>query len=228
MTRTLRPLGALVALLVALSPARADTHYVIVFGAESKPKRPKFSHCWAVFVRLPGCAPCGPPAPDAGPPEVVTISWLPCGVEIYPNRLFPEEGANFDLPSTFSIVLSQCQHVAAWGPYAITPELFGRATEHAARLGSGEVQYKMIDFRYNTMRVSNCIHALTVFNTENRRLRIGRTNFGHVAGYYITDSYAAWILDRCQVHGWVADLLGLGQYPIRWRTLAEGPPRGGD
>ena len=64
-----------------------------------------------------------------------------------------------------------------------------------------------------------------VFNTENKRLRIGRTNFGDVASYYITDSYRDWIIDPCQVHCWVADLLGLGQYLIRWRTLEQGRPR---
>jgi hypothetical protein len=229
MLRTVRLAGALAVLLAAVGAARADSYFVVVFGAQSRPPRPKYSHSWAVFLRLPGgCAPGGPPAADAGPPEVVVISWLPCVVELHPNRPLPEEGRNFDLHTTFRVALEQCEYVMAWGPYEITERLFCRAKRHAARLESGAVKYKTIDFGFNTLRVSNCIHALTVFNRENARLRIGRTNFGHVASYYIADSYAAWIVNTCQEHCWVADLLGLGQYPIQWRRLEEGRPRMGE
>src|SRR4051812_28584681 len=58
-----------VGLLAVLGSARADTYYVVVFGAESKPQRPKYSHSWATFVHVPGGCPCGPPVPDAGPAE---------------------------------------------------------------------------------------------------------------------------------------------------------------
>ena len=105
--------------------------------------------------------------------------------------------------------------------------MFDRARCQAQRLACGEVQYKTIDYRYNTRHVCNCIHALTHFN-DRQRLRIGRTNFGHVASYYITDSYEDWICNTSQVHCWVADLLGLGQYPIKWRTLEQGRPRPGE
>jgi hypothetical protein len=224
MTRTLGLLGGLIALFGLHSPARADSYYVIVFGAQSKPQRPKYSHSWAAFVRVPGEACDGPPPPDAGPPEVVSISWLPRrGVDLQVNALFAEEGFNFDQPATFQIVLEQCEYVSAWGPYQIKPELFRRAVCQAQRLQRGEVQYKTLDYRYNTRYVCNCIHALTYFN-DQRRLRIGRLNFGEVASYYITDSYEDWICNKCRVHSWVADLLGLGQYPIRWRMLQEGRP----
>jgi hypothetical protein len=56
------------------------------------------------------------------------------------------------------------------GPYRIKPELFDRARCQAQRLACGEVQYKTIDYRYNTRHVCNCIHALTRFN-DRRRLR---------------------------------------------------------
>jgi hypothetical protein len=226
MLRTLRFAGALAVLLAALGTARADTYFVVVFGAQTDPPRPKYSHSWAAFVRLPdGCALCGPPAADAGPPEVVVISWLPCKVVLTPNQLLPEEGRNFDLHATFRIVLSQCEHVMAWGPYAIQEKLFCRAKRQVGRLARGEENYKTIDFGYNVARTSNCIHALTVINPENRRLRVGRTNFGHVASYYIADGYRAWMLNPCREECWVADLLGLGQYPIQWRTLQQGRPR---
>ena len=40
-----------------------------------------------------------------------------------------------------------------------------------------------------------------MFNTENRRLRIGRTNFGHIASYYITDSYEEFICVLAKLTG---------------------------
>jgi hypothetical protein len=212
-THTTRLLSAI--LLFCLSgAARADDYFVTVFGAESDPKRPKFSHSWATFVRLGGSG-----------PEIVTISWMPCTLELHPNRPYAEPGVNLDLHKSFQVTLANCEEVMAWGPYRIDCELFNRAKEHACRLESGEIRYKTIDFTRNPMRVSNCIHALTVFNPENRRLRIGRTNFGHVASYYVTDGYAAWIPCPRQPECWVADLLGLGQYPIKWRTLEQGRPR---
>src|SRR5207302_558731 len=73
MTRTIRFWGATLALLAAAASARADSYYVVVFGAESKPQRPKYSHSWAVFVRVPGCG-----QPAAGTPvEAFVISWMP-------------------------------------------------------------------------------------------------------------------------------------------------------
>src|SRR4051794_10002464 len=103
MIRTIRLVGVVVTLFAAVGSARADTFYVVVFGAESKPPRPKYPPSWAAFVRLPGCDAGETLPPTVGPPEVVTISWLPCGVELPPNRLFPEPGRNFDLHPTFQI-----------------------------------------------------------------------------------------------------------------------------
>jgi hypothetical protein len=226
MRRTARFVAASLVFVAAVGSARADTFYVVVFGAESKPPRPKYSHSWATFVRLPGCAPCGPPAPAAGPVEWLTISWLPCKVELTPNVPFSEPGRNFSLEKTMEIVQSQCECVTAFGPYQITEELWCRACKQKVLLESGDVRYKTIDTTYNPRRVSNCIHALTSFNRENARLRIGRTNFGDVASYYITNSYDIWICNTHQIHCWVGDLLGLGAYPIKWRTLDQGPPRG--
>ena len=141
------------------------------------------------------------------------------------DAVFAEPGRNLDLSGTFDIVLSQCQRVTAFGPYQICEQLYCRARNHKERLERGEVRYTTTDVVRNTNRVSNCIHALTVFNRENPRLRIGRTNYGVVASYYVTESYWDWIVCPKQVHDWVADLLGLERYPINWRRLEQGPPR---
>ncbi|MFL5341173.1 MAG: hypothetical protein ACJ8F7_13580 [Gemmataceae bacterium] len=221
MLRTQRLSLAIVALLLPATAARADNYYVIVFGAESKPQRPKFSHSWATFVRLPASE--GPSLAPT-PIESFTISWLPQVVVLHPLRLRPEPGANFDLPTTLQAVLSQCEEVAAWGPFEIQERLYCRALRHKQQLEADEIRYKTIDFAHNPNRVSNCIHALTVFNTENRRLRVGRTNFGERASFQVAQSYADWIVNSCQTHCWVADILGLNDYPIKWRSLEEGRP----
>jgi hypothetical protein len=212
--------------MLCLAPAaRADTFYVVVFGAQSKPQRPKFSHSWATFVRIPGQDCGGPPAPDAGPPEIFTISWYAASLELHPNRLLPEPGCNLKLHRTFQTVLSHCENIGAWGPFQITPELYCLAAKHAQRLNNGELQYKTIDYAHLPNRVSNCIHALTVFVPDRRRVRIGRTNFGEVASYYVAENYRNLLICPCEVHCWIADLLGLGQYPIKWRRLEDGRPR---
>src|SRR5437899_9593298 len=186
MSLSRRVLITALAILCLAPAARADTFYVVVFGAQSKPQRPKYSHSWATFVRIPG-SPCGPPTGDAGAAEVFTISWMPAAIEVHPNRMLPEPGINLDLPTSFDVVLSQCEEVSAWGPLQIQKELYCLARRHSQRLASGEVRYTTIDFAHNPLRVSNCIHALTVFNYERLRPRSGRTKFGEGGSYYLAD-----------------------------------------
>src|SRR5437764_8123229 len=112
MTRLFRTLA--LTLAVALPAAvRADCYYVVVFGAQSKPQRPKYSHSWATFVRVPDPS-CGPPAPGGGQLEIFTISWMPAEIELHPNRLLPEPGINLDLPTSFRVVQAHCEEVSAW------------------------------------------------------------------------------------------------------------------
>jgi hypothetical protein len=219
----IRSAAIFVALVMTGNAAKADTCYVIVFGAVSKPQRAKYSHSWATFVRFPDYSPGNVPA-NTRPMESFTISWYAQSDEIHPLRAFAECGRNLDLAQTFQIVLSQCEFVSAWGPYQIDPQLYQLALCHKYHLESGAVRYKTIDWARNPQRVSNCIHALTAFNTAERRLYVGRTNFGQVASYDVVKNYRSWLIDSCHTHCWVADLLGINQWPVRWRTLAEGRP----
>src|SRR5437764_1181592 len=93
--RTARLWGIPLVLLAAFGTARADSYYMVVFGAQSMPQLPRYSHSWATFVRIPSDCGCGRPA-DAAPVEWFTISWLPCKVELTPNTPFAEPGRNFD------------------------------------------------------------------------------------------------------------------------------------
>jgi hypothetical protein len=225
MMRATRFWAAAIATLIALGGARADTYYMVVFGSDSRPMRPRFSHSWATFVRVPGGCPCGPPTPDAAPIEWFTISWLPCKVVLTPHTLFAEPGHNFDLAETFDAVLSQCQFVGAFGPYEIDADLYCRAVQKKDRLESGAVRYKTFNHGRNPDRVSNCVHALSEIEEDHLRLHVGRTNFGETASFLITKIHTPHIICPSVVHCWIADLLGLGQYPIKWRTLDEGRPR---
>jgi len=223
MFRGIRSWIAAVALLAVLGSARADTYYVIVFGADSRPLRPKFSHSWATFVRVPGDCPQGPPA-DTRALEWFTISWMPCKIELTPNRLLPERGTNLDLPASFDVAVEHCEQVSAFGPYQIDEWLYCKAMQHLRELESGTVRYKTVDVGYMPLKVSNCIHALTSFDRSHARVRIGRTNFGEVASYFVAETYRRHIICPSQIHYWVAGVLGLGRYPIKWRTIDDGRP----
>jgi hypothetical protein len=223
MIRLNRYWRAAIVLLAAFGSARADTFYVVVFGADSKPQRPKFSHSWATFVRLPGDCGCGPPA-DPKPLESITISWMPCKIELTPHRPLSEPGTNLDLQASFAAAYAHCEHVGAYGPLQIDECLFCRAKQHLNELESGAIRYKTIDAGHPFLNACNCIHALTAFESGQPRVRVGRTNFGEVASYFVTESYLPHIIDPSQVHCWIADVLGLGLYPIKWRTLGDGRP----
>ncbi len=136
MMRAISSWGTAVALLAVLGSARADTYYVVVFGAQSIPQRPKYSHSFATFVRIPGDCACGPSA-ETMPIEWFTISWMPLKIELTPNRLLPEKGANLDLASSLTAVLAHCEHIMAFGPYQIDEWLYCRAKKHLETLQSG-------------------------------------------------------------------------------------------
>jgi hypothetical protein len=193
MLRSVRTWVAAVTLFCAIGAARADTYYVVAFGADATPQRPKSSHSWAAFVRVPGDCPCGPPA-DPVPAEWFTISWMPCKIEPTPHRLRSEPGANLDLPASFDAVLSHGEHVGAFGPYQIDEWLYRRAQQHLHDLESGEIKYKTIDAAHPYLNACNCIHALTSFDPGHARVHVGRINFGEVASYFITESYLGHII----------------------------------
>src|SRR5438876_1355946 len=154
--------AALMAVALAAPPVGAqDRYYAIVFGAQTSPPRPKFSHSFATFVRTD----CNWNILDAH-----TISWLPCEVELHPNRLLPEPGRNFDLHASLKIALQSCQHVGLWGPIPICPELYEKALWQIGRLERGEDRYKTVDTFFPIARVSNCIHACLYPVDEWRQL----------------------------------------------------------
>ena len=147
-SRILAPTGgpvraALVgALILCAGPARAGDHYyVIIFGSQSTPKLPRYTHTWATFIRA--CDDDGDVRQS--PLQVDTISWLAADMEVRALRLRAEPGRNFDLETTLHFTFATRQRVSEWGPYEISPEFYEQAMRQKARLESGEVKYKAID-----------------------------------------------------------------------------------
>src|SRR3954452_18576197 len=108
MLRSLLRWAALI--LVALSPGAArgeDRYYAIIFGSQSSPKRLRYTHTWATFVRVVGEGD-DPRGYQAYPH---TISWLPATLDVRTWSPVPERGVNLDLYSTLDVVLKNGESV---------------------------------------------------------------------------------------------------------------------
>ena len=66
---------------------QGERFYIIVFGSQSTPRRPKYTHTWATVVRVTGADSPGEPAV-----EEHTISWMPATLNIRPLARIPETG----------------------------------------------------------------------------------------------------------------------------------------
>src|SRR5262249_23002992 len=69
-----------------------ERYYMIVFGSQSVPLRPKYTHTWATAVRVVDQGPDTAPLIDH-----YTISWMPATLDIRPWRFSVEPGTNLDL-----------------------------------------------------------------------------------------------------------------------------------
>jgi hypothetical protein len=213
----------LVALLLLAGPGRADTQYfVAVFGAQSTPPAPNYTHTFAAFVKASGDGAC----PQAYVvQECFVISWLPKTLEVRTRALLPEPGVNLGLHETIKLVLCEKERVSLWGPFQIEQELFDRARDQVALLESGRVRYKALDSGHRSDRVSNCIHALGSC-AEGRRVRILSPGFGETASWIITNRFRPWLVDPAHTHEWVFAYLKLDEYPIVRRDLDRNPRTG--
>ena len=164
----------------------ADSHYVVVFGAQ-RPyvNEPTKTHSFATFVRLR----------EAGHAEVFSISWYPATMR--PRLLRrPEPGVNLTLEETLALCDRNRMVVGTWGPFQIEPELWERAAYQKAKLESGQVLYQMFDRGSRDGDVSNCVHALGwVVREPGRRTPYVRSlpgNWGESGSYWIALTYRPW------------------------------------
>jgi hypothetical protein len=186
-------------------------YFVMVFGAESKPKRARYTHTWATMVK----ATPDPKQPDAYQLEVNTISWMPRTLVIRPPALRPECGVNLSLEATLSDCFCKNECVCMWGPFeydpCIAPFVYQRVLNQIHRLNCGEVLYKCIDpdrgprSRY----ISDCIHAVTDLDPyEPRPFYNEFQNFGMDASRRVVRIMAGrHRFDPTVTHGWVAEAL---------------------
>lgn len=210
-----RALALLTVLCLApASPAAApgESYYLLVFGAQKEPNKPKYAHTFGTFVKVLDSGPC-----STMHMESHTISWLPATMEVRVRTLLPEEGYNFELHPTIRKVLENGARVSLWGPYRIDKDLYCKALDQIARLESGKVKYKAVDSGYPNSLVSNCIHALSGVTSFLFRPRIASPGWGEVASALVRDRFEPHILDDGQIYPWVAEALGLRQYPIIYR-----------
>ncbi|HEY8504852.1 MAG TPA: hypothetical protein VIL46_09740 [Gemmataceae bacterium] len=225
--RSLRPFRWGLAALAGLAglaaaadcvPAVHQRYFVLIFGGETRPKLPRYTHTWGTLVRA---TPCGP-TPGSYALEVHTISWLPASLEIRPWVLRAEPGVNLDLHTTIRYCLANGEVVSLWGPYEVIPpygeRIYARAMEQVARLESGRVLYKAIDpdIGRRHENISDCIHAITDIDVYTRRTYYSEwLRFGDDASQFIvTNLVERGRIDPCVTHPWVASALGLDAYPI--------------
>lgn len=209
----LRVLSALLLLLFAVPAAHAaEFYYVLIFGVQRVPNRPKYSHSFAMFVRAVGEGPCA----DHYTLEAHTISWLPATGSLCLRAVLPECGRNFDLNSTLRLVYGHGDRVSLWGPYQIDRDLFCRAVQQRILLESGRVNYKAVDSGHRTDKVCNCVHALSGVVDGHRR-HLATPAWGDAASCFISEEYEPWYIGGRCVHAWVASRLGLDRYPLARR-----------
>ena len=212
-----RFLLALALALVSLSgSARADErYYLLMFGSQRLPRTPDNAHTFATFVKR--CE-----GPNGVQLEVRTISWLPASEKIRTHALRPEAGRNFALDETIRFVQNDRQRVSLWGPYEIRPELFEMAGRQIEQLNAGRIRYKANDGLYRSDDATNCIHAVGVLATGNRRHLIS-PGWGDTASDTVLESLMPWVIGRTTTHDCVARELGLEKYAIAYRKVTEKP-----
>jgi hypothetical protein len=197
---------------IAVAPD-GSRYFVMIFGSESVPKRPRYSHTWATIVKA---------MPDAASPgsyqlESQTISWMPRTLNIRPLALRGECGVNLSLEATLHDCFAKCECVAMWGPYEfdpeMAPEVYGRVCAQVARLNSGCVLYKCVDpdTGPRSTYLSNCIHAVTDLDRHLARPFYNEfQNFGFDASRNLVQVLTSrHRFNVGETHSWIADAMGV-------------------
>jgi hypothetical protein len=204
---------ALWAVLPAANTAQAGVrYYMLIFGAQTHPRIPRFTHTFCTIVRVtdpqPGCSNCCI--------EAHTISWLPQTLRIHPYRLRSEPGRNLTLEETLCWAAQHHMDVAEWGPYALDEDFYWRVYQEFARFENGEYLYRAIDSPRRGDRSSDCIHAVTDVDQRDPR-----TTYRFVAsGDAVTHKFVSVLrqrgrlMDSPEDPSWLNAALGLDRYPI--------------
>jgi len=198
----------------AIPTVPGERYFVLVFGSQETPKRPKFTHTWATVVKVTQCS-------DTYAPAVTeeTISWLPASLDIRPLSFQVEPGTNVGLHSTIEEMLRHKERVSVWGPYEIRPGLAYRFHVQKTFMESGSVGYQCIDNVGEAARTGagcNCIHSITDMDPQFDRNQYPLTYFGDSASLNIVRQLHTRpiIISPETDHSWLLSLLWLEKYPI--------------
>lgn len=217
--RSWRSFLPIVALFLLPAPTvcwAGERHYLLVFGAQSHPKLPRYTHTFATFVKVGDCSGA------AAPPilQVYTISWLPQTLKVRPWRCQAEPGVNLDLETTLRWACANRMSVSEWGPYEIEEDFWQRSYNEYLKMQSGVYLYKAIDPFQRGARSTDCIHAVSDIDPLHSRFEYFFIRNGNSASRHLV--YV--LLDRERVladadgMSWLNTALGLDCYPIAHQT----------
>jgi hypothetical protein len=199
-----------------------ERFYLLVFGSQSQPIRPKYTHSWVTGVRVVDQGPGQPPVIEAS-----SISWMPATLDIHPLRFRVEPGVNLDLCSTIRMARDNSERISLWGPYEIRPGLYRKLLIQKDFMESGQIGYQCIDTIGEARRGTgcDCIHAITDCDAQYSRQAYPLSRFGERASAYMVRQIMerGGVIDSCTTHDWLLKPLGIADCPIVRRTYE---PRG--
>jgi hypothetical protein len=203
-------------------PTPPDEHYyLLIFGSQSQPLRPKYTHSWATVVRAVDNVPGQQPAVEAS-----TISWMPATLDIHPLRFKVECGIDLDLCTTVREMRKNGERISLWGPYEIRPGLYKKLRMQKDFMDSGRVGYQCIDTVGEARRGtgSDCIHAITDCDARFDRQEYPLSRFGDRASEHMVRQVMerGGVIDACANHDWLLGPLGIADCPIVRRCYEPG------
>jgi hypothetical protein len=208
-----------------------ERYYLLMFGSQTVPKLPRFTHTWVTFVRVPPAAPGCPPGV-----EHHSISWMPATLFIYTFRPTVEPGVNLTVHQSIEMAQGYGERISLWGPYEIPPGLYRKFMIQKGYIESGAIGYQCVDTYGEaglTGTGSNCIHAVSDTDSVFTRQAYPLSYFGDSASLHILRQFVerGAVPDVGTTHDWLIPRLGLDKYPIVRRQysppLIRGPIRFG-
>jgi hypothetical protein len=208
--------------LEALPAPPNERYYLIVFGSQSTPKRPRFTHTWATAVKatwIPGQA-----EPTL---ETHTISWMPETLRIHTLSRHVEPGVNLGLHETIAEMKANGERISMWGPYLMRTAGFRRFIIQKQFMDSHVIGYQCVDNRGEAAQCGNgcdCIHAITDMDPDFDRNRYPLRWYGEAGSRHIVEQCARRNVfpNGMQTHDWLIARLGLDCAGIIHRSY-EGP-----
>jgi hypothetical protein len=203
-------------------PAPPNEHYyLLVFGSQSEPLRPKYTHSWVTNVRVVDNGPGQPPLVEA-----YTISWMPATLDIHPLRFRVEPGVDLDLCTTIREMRNNGERISLWGPYEIGVGLYRKLRMQKDFMDSGRIGYQCIDTVGEARHGCgcDCIHAITDCDSQYDRQEYPLSRFGDRASEHMVRQVMerGGVINRCVTHDWLLGPLGIADCPIVRRTYDPG------